>query len=240
MANNIVPIQSQSDFLAFIRDQAMSNGNLSIRGVARCCDVHHSTLQDALSSVAGKVTKTLTQHGFDVAGIIENGFPPQAVWLCIEYYAFESRAKAPMAKQLARTFGAIGVMATLKELNAPAVAFQAPQRDPIEYIEAAKTLENLKDPLMRSLLSQRLYEVLQGQSALPGTADRLVCVAVRAGELGFRLGQGEDSLLGKYIKARFQPEGQLPHGRYQVNAYKLTPQLDEAIRSFFYALSGEN
>lgn len=121
-----------------------------------------------------------------------------------------------------------------------AIAPTPPQRDPIEYVAAAKTVEGLRDPLMRSLLSQRIYEVLQGQPALPGTSERLVCVAVRAGELGFRLGVGEDSALGKYIRARFQPEGQLPHGRYQVNAYKLTPLLDEAIRGFFYALNGED
>jgi hypothetical protein len=60
--------------------------------------------------VSKKLGQTLTTHGFQAVELVENGFPTQAVWLTIEYFAFESKAAAPMAKQLARTFGSIGII----------------------------------------------------------------------------------------------------------------------------------
>ena len=115
-------IQTQSDFLTFIKDEAMTNGNLSIRGVARCCGVRDTSLIRGAALKSNKLGETLSHKGFHAAALTEDGFPPQAVWLCIEYFAYESQAEAPMAKQLARTFGAIGVLETLKQLtntNAP-------------------------------------------------------------------------------------------------------------------------
>ena len=112
-------IQTQSDFLTFIKDEAMTNGNLSIRGVARCCDVPHTSLIRGGALKSNKLGETLSSKGFHAGALTENGFPPQAVWLCSEYFAYVSQAEAPMAKQLARTFGAIGVLETLKQLTKP-------------------------------------------------------------------------------------------------------------------------
>ena len=84
----------------------MPNGNLSIRGVARCCDVPDTSIIRGAALANKQLLETYTEHGFEAAALVENGFPPQAVWLAIEYFAYESKAAAPMAKQLARTFGA--------------------------------------------------------------------------------------------------------------------------------------
>lgn len=115
-------IKNQDDFLAFIRDEAMPNGNLSIRGVARCCDVPHTSIIRGGAFKSAKLGQTLTAHGFGAGALSANGFPAQAVWLTIEYFAYDSNAEAPMAKRLARLFGSIGVMAAmnhLKEIAAP-------------------------------------------------------------------------------------------------------------------------
>lgn len=108
-------ISNQSDFLAFIKDQAKPNGNLSIRGVARCCGIEHTSLIRGGAFKSQKLGQTITQHGFESGALVENGFPPEAVALCVEYFAYESRAKSPMAKQLARTFGSIGIKTTRRE-----------------------------------------------------------------------------------------------------------------------------
>jgi hypothetical protein len=113
----MIILQNQTDFLSFIEDQRMPNGNLSIRGVARCCDVDDRALIKGAEFKSQKLGQKLMEQGFTAADLVKNGFPPQAVWICVEYFAFESKAKAPMAKQLARTFGSIGIMATLEELK---------------------------------------------------------------------------------------------------------------------------
>ncbi|MGL5059042.1 MAG: hypothetical protein ACRC62_03585 [Microcoleus sp.] len=240
MAENIVPIQSQSDFLAFIKDQAMPNGNLSLLGTARCCGIHHSTLQDALSTVAGKVVQTLASHGFDPAGIIEDGFPPQAVWLCIEYYAFESRAKAPMAKQIARTFGAIGVMATLKELRDPRPSPMSVALPPSDLaLKVAQNIRGITDLLEDNpRLAQVLIDCAMNEvvaKALP--ASQLRGVAEIANEMGFRADASNRVKLGNFIKARgFEPqkETRLCNGvMTAINCYHDTPTLRDAIADFF-------
>jgi hypothetical protein len=110
-------IENQNDFLAFIRDEAMPNGNLSIRGVSRCCGVDDKAILNGADFKSQKLGQTLTTHGFWPADLSANGFPPQAVWLTIEYFAYESKAAAPMAKRLARLFGSIGVMAAMNHLR---------------------------------------------------------------------------------------------------------------------------
>lgn len=114
MANQI---QTQSDFLDFIRSEAMPNGNLSIRGVARCCGVSPQSIIQGAHFKTQKLGQSLIGHGLEAAHLLDEGFSPQAVWLCIEYFAYDSKAKAPMAKQLARTFGSIGIQQTLQQLT---------------------------------------------------------------------------------------------------------------------------
>ena len=126
-------IQTQSEFLAFIKDEAMANGNLSIRGVARCCDVRDTSLIRGAALKSNKLSEMLSGKGFNAAALTEDGFPPQAVWICIEYFAYVSQAEAPMAKQLARTFGSIGVMTTLSQLTGnPAMPETQPIVSPLD------------------------------------------------------------------------------------------------------------
>jgi hypothetical protein len=110
-------IETEKDFLGFISDEATKSGNLSTRGVERCCGVGNNTLIKSVGYVGKKLGQTLTSHGFYPVDLTRDGWPPAAVWLAIEYFAWESKAKAPMAKQLARTFGAFGVKNALDHLK---------------------------------------------------------------------------------------------------------------------------
>jgi hypothetical protein len=118
--NNILAatkIETEKDFLGFISDETTKSGNLSTRGVERCCGVGNNTLIKSVGFAGRKLGQTLTSHGFQAVDLTRDGWPPAAVWLAIEYFAWESKAKAPMAKQLARTFGAFGVKNALDHLK---------------------------------------------------------------------------------------------------------------------------
>lgn len=243
MAESIVPIESQSDFLAFIKDQAMSNGNLSIRGVGRCCGVEHTSLIRSGVFESEKLGQKLIGQGFQAGDLTENGFPPQAVWLCIEHYAFDSRAKAPMAKQLARTFGAIGVMTTLKELTqsqppSPAIALPCH----VVALEKAKVIREITDTLddnprlAQLLIDHSINDILE-KPALPGSSEQLRGVAEIAKEMGFKVDASSRVKLGTFIKARgfeSKKESRLCNGvMAEINCYCDTPILRDAIADFF-------
>jgi hypothetical protein len=227
-------IQSQSDFLSFLRDEAMSNGNLSIRGAERCCGVANNALIKGVDFRSEKLGQILTTHGFQAVDLVENGFPPQAVWLTIEYFAFESKAAAPMAKQLARTFGSIGIKATLEQLNQKPQPSLKPVRDTIDWLNASDRIANLTDPILKSYLTQSLYEDLGAIKALPSADIRLAPIAVLAREKGYRLKPGQESQLGRFAKKHLEPKGTAPHGRYAVNIYEDSEQTNSILEAFFH------
>ncbi len=230
-------ISNQQDFLSYVKDQAMPNGNLSIRGTARCCGVHHTALIRGGDFKSEKLGQTLTSHGFQAGDLESEGFPPQAVWLSIEFYAFESKAKAPMAKQLARTFGSIGIITTLEKLTQKPTEVEErrlpPVRDYIDHLDATERIKNIDNPILRSLLEQAQMEHLSNGKVLKSSEPELVLAAVVARDLGYNLKSGEDGLLGKWVKKHHEPKGQAQHGRYKCNVYENTPELIETIHAFF-------
>lgn len=108
----------------------------------------------------------------------------------------------------------------------------APQRDLLDYLNAAKSIGIDQDPILKSLFSQRMAEQIGGSHDVTV----LPCVlTVRAIELGISQSEiGSGSQLGKFIVARgFKPSGKSQHGKYEVNCYDRTPELDDAILNFF-------
>jgi KilA-N domain len=119
-------------------------------------------------------------------------------------------------------------------IAAPEPQFQrklAPQRDLLDYWEACQQMGIDRDPLLLSLFSQRMAEQLGG-SVLPPTTQ--VILTVRANELGYDQKQiGSGSQLGKFVSKMIPPNGKTQHGKYPVNVYDLTPELDECINAYF-------
>lgn len=223
--------QSLSDII----QENLVNGRLSIRAVARLLGVDDMSLIRGADFATQKLAQILTSHGFDAADLVENGFCAQSFWLTLEYFAYESKAKAPGAKQLARTFGQIGVMTAFEKLETPTV-IEVPRqlppiRDTIQYLEAAEGISRLTNPILKSLLEQRLMEDL-GAPKLAASEDDLVICTVLAREMGFDLKPGQDSQLGKWVRKYHEPKGQTQHGRYPVNVY-LRSEIEETVASFF-------
>ncbi len=92
----------------FVREN-LQGSNMSIRGVAALCGVQDTSIIRGAAFKSEKLGQRLKQHGFEGAALVEFGFPPAAVWLTLEYFAYDSKAEAPYAKTIARTFGAFGV-----------------------------------------------------------------------------------------------------------------------------------
>ena len=197
-----IVIESSAQFLSFIKDEVKGNGNLSIRGVARCCGVEDTSIVRGAAFASEKLAQKLEGEGFQGAALVENGFSPKAVWLCIEYFAYDSKAKAPRAKQLARTFGSIGVMTTLASITEPTVRPQAPALPlHIEAREISECIlaihENLADidPRFAQILMDRAMQTAMPLAIGP-TEPKLSGVVEMAEVLGYRVGK-EQGTLGK-------------------------------------------
>lgn len=110
-------IDNQQSFSAFIKENLTTKNNLTIRGMARLVGVSDTALIRGADFKSQKLGQVLIKQGFEAADLSEAGFPPKAVWLVIEYYAYDARVKKPEAIQIARTFGMIGIMNTFENLN---------------------------------------------------------------------------------------------------------------------------
>lgn len=240
MTKLIVPVTTASDLLSYIKQDADTRGNLSIRGVARMATVNDTAIIRGAEFTSQKLAEKLTAHGFESAELSSNGFPPQAVILVLEYFAYESKAKAEGAKQLMRTFGTIGLMSVLNQLKPSEPVKEVkvlPQRDTIDYIEAAKAIPTLKvNPQLRQLLEDALtdeLELMRNQKLIGGKAEHTV-VKVRAKELGYTTEQIKNgSGLGRHVASVLEPSFTMRVGDYMVNHYQVSDRLDEAIHAYF-------
>jgi KilA-N domain len=108
-----------------------------------------------------------------------------------------------------------------------------PVRDYIEHLQAAKEIDLLQDPILKSCLMQACYEEIGAAKSLPQSEPSLVLAAVKARSMGFKLPPGEDAKLGKWVAKNIQPAGKVQHGRYEVNTYQDDDRLAETICAFF-------
>lgn len=92
-----------------------------------------------------------------------------------------------------------------------------------------------EDPILKSGMTQRLAEHMGSTPHLASGGPAVGILTVRATELGVsQRAIGTGSALGKYIVALgFPPLGKTQHGRYPVNTFHLTPELDQAILRYF-------
>lgn len=117
----------------------------------------------------------------------------------------------------------------------PKPARALPTYTAAEYVQCAKDIDAMEDSILTRLLRDRLADELSlNQVALPGTREEYTILKVRATELGYTVKEiGTGTALGKYVRARVEPEFQERINKYPVWHYKVTPTLDATIREFF-------
>lgn len=206
-------ISSPDALFNLIANEAMPNGNLSIRGVARMADVNDSAIIRGADFHSQKLAEILTGQGFTGADLTANGFPPVAVILVLEYFAYESKAKAPGAKSLMRLFGAIGLKTVLTKLaehhkpqSAPVSQFIEPEVISAE-LEAIKFFTGNGDLRLAQLAKVHLgNRYLASQQKLLKPVDLpqyegVIDVAIR---LGFNVPSNYEGALGTHVAKYFK------------------------------------
>jgi hypothetical protein len=114
-------ISDFDEFRQYIRANSIGDRALSIKGLAGLCGVHYSSITKGDGFVSTKLTQKLAGMGFEGCGLSKYGFNADASWAVVEYFAYESQAKAPGAKRLARLFGALGVAKAFEIAEEPRV-----------------------------------------------------------------------------------------------------------------------
>jgi hypothetical protein len=242
-------IAREKDGVVMYWVEELGDGGLSIRGVARLLGCDDSVVRNALKGAEGIDSfraEIITDGGLQCADLLlSKDFSELMERIIFSRCKEETRRKASaLNKKLAAAGFKLAVMLELAPEKLASLAQQQssdqprklpPVRDAIEYLEAAKEIDQYPDPILRSLLNQRLMEEL-GAKALPSTSSitTQVILTVRAKELGFSDAQiGSGAQLGKFVSKLIPPNGKTQHGRYPVNVYDLTPDLDSAIAAFF-------
>ena len=114
-----------------------------------------------------------------------------------------------------------------------------PQRDAVDFIQAAKDCQSLPNGLLKQLLNDMLIDQVsleQNLKYLPVAEKpkQYTIVKVRAKSLGYTESQiGDGTQLGRFVKARLEPAFQEMIGRFPVYHYEINPDLDDAIHQFF-------
>lgn len=109
----------------------------------------------------------------------------------------------------------------------------------VEYIEASKTLETIKDSRLQRLLKARLEHELSLQEVnqkmlTSSQSDNYTTVTVLAHSLGYSSQQiGNGVKLGRYVKQYIAPAFKDYQGQYEVWHYKVTGRLKNVIHDYF-------
>ncbi len=185
----------------FARLNLQSSNALSIRGIAALCGVADKSIINGGSFNSAKLAEKLNEQGFECGSLIANGFNAQATWLVIEYFAYDSKAFAPGAKAIARTFGTLGVMQTFSMLTEPT------NKSLKQYtvMEVAERLESVNTSTLPAAVKQLLIDAIvdeqltKTQKAIAPSEDRFIGAAQKAEELGYKLDQSSRTRLCKLL-----------------------------------------
>ena len=119
-----------------------------------------------------------------------------------------------------------------------------PQRDAIDYANAAIQVSSLPDSRLKRLLDARLVAELsidvvnQKQIAPSEPVKNYTTATVRAAMLGYSANQiGNGSSLGKFIKAEITPDFSDWQGQFNVVHYEVCSALDSRIHAYFLTRS---
>lgn len=214
MSNQIVQrldraIQTES--LAEFVKEFVSNGNLSIRGLAAMCGVADTAIIRGADFKSDKLAERLTAHGFEGADLASNGFPPEAVWLVLEYFAYDSKAEAPYAKAIARTFGAYGVKAAFRDAETePMNQFDYMRQQILLMEEQARELKRIGAEVQRVISPYGDHFSAMAYLSLQDCVVADLKTASKLGRLASKLCREQGIAKGEVSDPRFGKVGTYP------------------------------
>jgi hypothetical protein len=235
---NLVPYTN--DGLELVIDTQTGESFASISAVARLTDKSKQSVSDYVNGeLKGVRQMTLKNAEIQTPGGL------QGVKLLNENQILEVVSK--YNPSLLIKFAQCGLRVFLHQLagfevNSTAVeqhsVRQLPVHTAVEYSNAAALIRQENNKTLQELLRNQLIDelsVLQGQSNSIASAKPSYTIAkVRARELGYttiEIGHGGD--LGKWLAKSVPVAFRERVGKYEVNHYEVTSQLDTAIHTFF-------
>jgi prophage antirepressor-like protein len=112
-----------------------------------------------------------------------------------------------------------------------------PQRDLIDYVNACRLIGIDNDPIIKSLLTQRMSEQLSPGVKSINHSEQPLNITSIASNLGYSQKEiGNGAALGAFVKLRHQSLGTSQHGKYQVHVY-LPSEVESSVQEFFSRLA---
>jgi hypothetical protein len=241
-------IAKEKDGIVLYWCEELQREGISQRGLSRLLECNPATIKNffqGVNQVSIFEAEIITEGGIQGATLVDG---EGVADLLLELVG--SRAKLEtrnLAKAISKRLAAAGFkLAVMLELAPQQLADQAqaaankqeralpPAVSMHQYMVEIREWGLDSDPLIKSLITQRLAEELGGKALSSETITTQVILTVRAGELGYDhqvIGSG--SQLGKFVSRIIHPVGKTQHGKYPVNVYELTPGLDDCIHAFF-------
>jgi DNA-binding HxlR family transcriptional regulator len=240
-------IAKEKDGIVMYWVEELNEGGLHLKGLARLLKYDHGSLAKTLK-VVEEVTileaEIVTESGVKMVYL----YTGQSIAKILRHISRSraNQAVRDLADDIRDSLAAAGFkLAVMLELAPQQLADQAqsaankqeralpPAVSIHQYMVEAREWGLESDPFIKSLVTQRLAEEL-GSKALPSEAiTTQVILTVRASELGYdQRAIGSGSQLGKFVSRIIQPVGKTQHGKYPVNVYELTPELDDCIHAF--------
>ncbi len=107
-----------------------------------------------------------------------------------------------------------------------------PVEEMLKFTQVAREVLEIEDPMIKSLLSNKLKGILaETQNILPG-ANHPIGVVHLAEQLGYKCDRSTSTLLGKYVSARVKSLGKTGHGQYSVHVYN-RGDIESHIHDYF-------
>lgn len=168
--------ENEARFLEFIQQHRTNHArNLTIRGMAKLAGLSdNKSLISGEDLKASKLRETLARFGFKGEDLTKNGFPPKAVWLVLEYYAYNAgRYIKPEAVQICRTFGQVGIERVFDYLD------NKPSTTELELQLARQEIQNLHIDLtnMKELVTANNILVKSMSSAITSNNNTILSLA---------------------------------------------------------------
>jgi hypothetical protein len=142
-------ISSVEEFCQYICSNSIGDRALSIIGLARLCEVHDTAIIRGSDFHSQKLAQKLTGIGFSASDLVQHGFNASLAWAVVEYFAYESQAKAEGAKRLAKLFGSLGVVKAFE------LAHEAPIKAPDSVVFRRSSLWELRLTEARNVMLYR-------------------------------------------------------------------------------------
>jgi hypothetical protein len=166
-------ISNLEEFCQYICDNSIGDRALSIKGLSKLCGVHDTAIIRGSEFSSQRIAQKLTETGLTAPALVKHGFTASSAWAVVEYFAWESQAKAEGAKRLAKLFGSLGVIKAFE------LAHETPVKAPNSVVFRQSSLWELRLTEARNVMLYRFLTKKLPQNTQAFLVEDVNSVAVK-------------------------------------------------------------